>query len=277
MSMNLKKLRLCKVTGIIMIFLLLFSCEDVMEYYYGIPMQPEMLDNTEWHKLMNIFGILRPDSASVPMSFVFIEKTYPSKGASDEDQTIKNSDVMIYSYNASAQADSFKLNLYTSPVTDKWNFPRYLSSSLKPVAGQKYSLKCTNIEFPTVTCECYVPFQPKIVSGSLQITTGNISFELESDTLAYLYDIYLYSQGNFISKRLVHKDAGTFVVNWALEVHDTWNYMVIFAYDKNLASYLSTATNSFYSLNAYRPPVTTVDGGYGVFGAMNLLEINLGK
>jgi hypothetical protein len=264
-----------KVMLLVVSTFVLSSCEETLEYYYGIPMQPKFFDNSDWQKVINVFGILRPDSASVPMSFIFMEKTYPTKNAVDEDMTLTNSIVKIYSTDVLGKKDTFNLFFYESTDTTKWSFPRYISYKLRPQPGCKYRLECKNDSLPTVTCEASVPYPPEIIANSLSVDDSKIVFTIKTDSLAYLYDIYLFSSNDMISKRFVHKENKPMEVNWQFERNGDWLNMVIYAYDKNMASYLSTATNSFYTFNTYRPPVTTVDGGFGVFGAMNLLSVEL--
>lgn len=254
---------------------LLSSCEKTMEYYYGIPMQPEFFENTPWQKVINVFGILRPDSAALPMSFVYMEKTYPTKNASDEDNVLKNSSVVILETDELGKRDTFNLGFYENIDSTKWDFPRFISRKLKPKAGRRYELECTNEGLPAVHSSAIVPYVPKLIENTLKVDNKNVTFSLKDDSLAYLYDVYLFSNTSMLTKRFLHTRNSNLYVNWALERTDDWHYIAIYAYDKNLASYLSTSTNSFYTFNTYRPPVTTVEGGYGVFGAMNLLYINL--
>jgi len=39
-------------------------------------------------------------------------------------------------------------------------------------------------------------------------------------------------------------------------------------YDKNMVEYITTS-NTFFKPNAFRPAFSTVDGGYGTFGAIS--------
>jgi hypothetical protein len=212
------------------------------------------------------------------MSFVFIERTYPTKGIKeDEDITIINAKAIVCSTDISGKKDSFNLILYTSKDSGSWEFPRFVSNQLKPQPGSKYELVCRSDSLPTVRCVAYLPFVPEIIQNTLIVDGEKIKFTLVSDSLAFLYDIYLFSANDFITKRFIHKENTPLEVEWQFEKKGDWQLMTIYAYDKNMASYLSTATNSFYSFNTFRPPVTTVDGGFGVFGAMNLLEVVLSK
>jgi hypothetical protein len=266
-----------RLIALLTLLLCLVSCEKTLEYYYGLPMQPKFFEDTEWQKVINIFGILRPETSTEPMSFVFLERTYPTKGAIDEDLTITDAEATIYSTDVTGQKNTFRLNYYTSSDSGAWIFPRFISTKLKPQPGSKYELKCSSVNLPTVHCETYMPYEPRIIQNTLTVDNKSIRFTLACDSLALLYDIYLFSTNDYITKRLIHKDNKPLEVDWQFEKIGNWQLMAIYAYDKNMASYLSTATSSFYSFNTFRPPVTTVDGGFGVFGAMNLLLVDLSK
>ena len=272
---TISKMKTLKVALMLFFLALLPSCEKTMEYYYGIPMQPKFFENSDWQRVINVFGVLRPDSSSIPMSFVYMEKTYPTKNATDEDNVLKNSSVLIFETDELGKRDTISLRFYENKDTAHWDFPRFISSDLKPVAGRKYELECKNNGLPTVHSSAIVPHVPELIKNSLTVNSKSVAFSLKADSLTYLYDVYLFSYTDMLSKRFFHKEIETLEVNWALERSGDWQYMAIYAYDKNLATYLSTSTNSFYTFNTYRPAVTTVEGGFGVFGAMNLIYVNL--
>jgi hypothetical protein len=269
----IKSLKIVLLTGII---LSLSSCEKAIDYYLGVPMQPNFFEDSNWQKVMNLFGVIRPDSGTVPMSFVFIQQTFPTKGASDkEDYIIKNAEVYLYVTKNSGLQDTIKLDFYESQDTTTWKFPRYKADSLKPQAGDHYKLHCIAPELPDVTGETTVPAIPKIVDGSMNLSSQKMVLELFPDTVVYLYDIYLFSENDMTTKRFFHSSSYGLKVEWTFGKQAQWKYLAIYAYDRNLAKYMTTATNSLYSFNVYRPPITSVEGGFGVFGAMNCLFVNL--
>jgi hypothetical protein len=270
---NLGLTIIIKIMGLII--LVFSSCEKTMEYYLGIPMQPKFLVNTGWNRAMNVFGIIRPDSVNVPMSFVYLVQTTPTENDTFNDPTIRNATVYLYETNQAGITDSIQFYFYESGSENTWRFPRYIPKQLEPKGGYHYSLECRYPGLPTVTADTKMPYEPQIITSSLSVSNSEVRFDLTPDSLAYLYDIYLFSNNDSITKRYINLEHDTLKVDWQTGIQDQWKVLVICAYDKNLAEYLSTATNSFLSFNAYRPPVTTLNGGFGCFGSMNYKEYML--
>ena len=58
--------------------LIIYSCEEVADYYLGFNQQPEIIENT-FEPGLNLFGILRPDSKQgFNKSFVFVQQLWPA-------------------------------------------------------------------------------------------------------------------------------------------------------------------------------------------------------
>lgn len=56
-------MRTIKYHCLTLIFLILAAgCEKIVDYYIGIPQQPKLTEEADTDQL-NIFGVLRPDSA----------------------------------------------------------------------------------------------------------------------------------------------------------------------------------------------------------------------
>lgn len=269
--------RLIGLSFLIMTLFIISACEKTMDYYLGVPLQPSFFDKSQWHKVINIFGVIRPDSDGKPMSFVYLVQATPTKNDTFNDPVLKNASVILYETKTSGITDTINLSFVETKSDTTWSFPRYVSNKLKPEGGFHYKIFCNSPGLPVLTGETTIPFVPEIVNGSLIITSSKINFEIVPDTLAYLYDIYLFSVNDMLTKRVVRNGTDTVIVDWNLEKSEEWQILVIGAYDRNMANYMTTATNSFFNFNTYRPPVTTVNGGYGCFGSLNYQMIQLVK
>jgi hypothetical protein len=203
------------------------------------------------------------------MSFLYVQQTFPTKGAEDKDYTLKNAIVHIYTTDKLGQKDTLSLLFYEDESGNNWSFPRFISNQLKVEAGMQYQLEIKSAGLPDVKAEATMPEVPVMLPGSLSITSNNIHFSLAPDSLAFLYEIFLFSDSSFTSKIFLHEGALGQKIEWKLTINDDWKQLVVYAFDKNMAKYMTTATSSFYSFNVYRPPVSTVNGGFGCFGAMN--------
>jgi len=258
-------------------FLIISSCEKAVDYYLGVPMQPKFYDKSDWKNELNIFGVIRPDSDGKPMSFVYLVHTTPTKNDTFSDPVIKNASVFLFETTTSGIIDTIKLSYAETKSDTSWSFPRYVSDKLKPEGGTHYKIVCSSPCLPVLTGETTVPFVPEVVKGSLSVTSSKINFKIVPDTIAYLYDIYLFSANDMQNKRVIRNGTDTVKIDWIPEHSATWQILIIGAYDRNMAKYITTATNSFFNFNTYRPPVTTVNGGYGCFGSLNYKIIELAK
>jgi hypothetical protein len=147
----------------------------------------------------------------------------------------------------------------------------YRSQNLQPCAGDTYYIRCTREGLPEVTATTTVPEVPVIENDSIIISGNSIRFKIESHPSAAMYDVVLLSGSYYNSARLLQSADG----NTPVEMSFSGNFgpdsrILIYAYDTNLSDYL-TSPNIFIKPNTYRPFFTTVDGGYGCFGSMNLL------
>jgi hypothetical protein len=85
-----------------------------------------------------------------------------------------------------------------------------------------------------------------------------------------MYDIYYYTvDGNFKMIRKIPSETGNTQVE--IQLAGKLKRLVIYSYDKKMASYFA-ASNLSFKPNTFRPPFTNVQGGYGSFGSMNIYE-----
>ena len=91
-----------------------------------------------------------------------------------------------------------------------------------------------------------------------------------------MYMIYVLSGDKFSIEQLlpetINNTSVTIKPEWQIEENPV--SVFIFAYDRNLREYYTTS-NTFFKPNAYRLSFSTVNGGFGTFGAVSSAVINL--
>ena len=247
----------------------MFSCE----YYVGINQQPEFTD-TDIEEGMNIFGLLRPDfKADYNKSFVFVQKMWPVlelggytiiSDASVWVEHVEDGDTIEAIEFPMMPSDSLFSDTLYRPVTD-----------FVPLPGEKYRLICRHNELPDAMGEAVFPSKPRIVENSLSVDGRSISFTLATDTLIKMVDIYItggtYSQW---LERIVPEDQSDTEINLLVPFDPAGYQLKIFSYDANLAVYYGNSNTSL-NFNKYRTTISTLESGYGVFGALNFTEVEL--
>jgi hypothetical protein len=252
-----------------MILLSLFSCE----YYLGINQQPDFTEKNPIEGL-NIFGVLRPDSIfNYNKSFVYVQKMWPVLEM-DTFAIIHDVTVRVY-------------HIVEDIVTDSVDFPLVPSDSLfpdtlyrplerfTPQPGEHYRLMCRYPGLPDAEGELVFPGQPMVVANSLSINERNIRFRIAADTLIRMIDIYLVDPyySPFLL-RIVPSGQQDVEVELNLEVDPSGRELMIFGYDTHMAAYYGNS-NTAINFNKYRTTISTLESGYGVFGAVNFSSINL--
>lgn len=255
--------------SICLLFLNSCSKDDLIDLVIGS--QPTFIDNHPFTAGLNIFGVIRPDSVDgKPMNAIHIEKVIPAVSSTDDSTTVVDYSAAIYKTVNNRVIDSLSY-VFRYPDTTNTHQP----TDFKPLPGNRFQIVCKSPGLPTLTAETVIPNQPAIV-GNLISTTGNkVQFSIQVDTTAYLYDVYLFVGHNQYTQRILRATAGNTPITIDAKISgDTTNRLVIYAYDKNLAAYV-TAPNLFIKPNTYRPPFSTVQNGYGCFGSLNLLSKQL--
>jgi hypothetical protein len=251
---------------------MLFSCEDVTDFYLGIPMQPEFTENT-FVEGMNIFGLLRPDDFNgFNKSFVYVQQNWPILEITDSSfNIIKQADIQLFRMENEQFADT--INLPLMPPGPGFNDTLYRpQQSFNPVPGNTYRLICSHRELPTAIGETVFPSPPRIVSNSLKVNNGIISLDIESDPGIRMLDIYISGSAfTGITGRYVTSDSASVHVSFPYQGTGTLG-IEIYGYDANLASYYSNSNTSL-NFNKYRTTFSTLEEGFGVFGSLNRTAI----
>lgn len=263
-----------KITLYIILLVLImvnFGCEEATDYYLGFNQQPELTEDT-FEEGMNIFGLLRADfRADYNKSFVYIQEVYRVLD-NDDFELITDVDVKIYEIENSIVVDSFEFPLV--PPDSLFNDTIYRSlEDFQPIPGNTYRLVCVHNRLPIAIGEASFPAPPEVVEGTLIQLGHSISFSLAPDPLIKLVDVYFNSpDGGGILNRYVTNDSAATNVFVELPAGLSEPIINIFGYDLNLANYYANSNTSL-NFNKYRTTISTLESGFGVFGALNFTQL----
>ncbi len=258
-------MKLKKVFLIIAVLLANMGCEEVIEFYAGIPFQPKAI-NSEYTPGLNIFGILKAGPSYDTLNHFF--EVQQLLHLSDTAGIIINEAEIILEQISNIDS----LSIY--PLVN-YNEGNYTNSELNPDFGEQWNYVCTYDIF-TITSHTRIPNKPALLPGSMVATDNNITFTIQPDTTAFLYEVFYFNKSDYVFKRILPDNNEPTNVDLSIRFRDIEgsNQLFIFAYDKNYEKYISTS-NIFYKPNAYRPRYTTVEGGYGCFCSTASIKLEL--
>lgn len=258
----------------VLFILLLNSCEKATDFYLGFPWQPEILENTFVDGL-NIFGLLQPDdSDGSNKSFVYVQRNWPALEYTDESFTIiKNVDVRIIQKQNNAVLDTIYCPLLPSDSLFKDTLYRP-DQVFSPIPGYTYQIICDHEDVPTALGETRFPHKPQLIDNSPIISEGRIEFEVAPDEGISMLDIY-FSNEKFtgIVGRYVTNDTASSKIYFPIQGSGSSN-IDIYGYDANLAAYYANSNTSL-NFNKYRTTFSTLEAGFGVFGSLNSIQIQV--
>jgi len=239
--------------------------------------QPSTIIPTPFEPGLNVLGVLRLDDEP-GSSFFYIERAYRYQ----ELDTLEWDESFIpVITDAKVQVqgmDDTTTYIFTHDhELDRIRGQVYIDSGFTPVAREQYALTITHNELDTLTDTTLVPVKPAIESISVDTVAQTVSFQLRTTADTYLYDVYLISASDSIRYRFVNYEGdGELPINFntatgprePIEIH-------IYAYDVNLAEYLTSVIT--LKPQTYLELMTTVTGGYGVFGSVSVFKMELSQ
>ncbi len=251
------------------ILLLMQACE----YYLGINQQPKFTDENTIEGL-NIFGVLRPDSAgNFNKSFVFVQKIWPVLEM-DSFKIIPDASVRIEHIKSDTVYETFLFPLVPSDINFNDTLYRPLDHFV-PQPRERYRMICEYKDLPDAVGETTFPPPPAIVPNTIRINGREVSFSVAPDTLIEMLDIYLVAEGfGILLSRIITDDASAADIELVLPVDPVNASLKIFGYDPSLAIYNGNANTSL-NFNKYRTAISTLESGFGVFGSLNYTVIDL--
>jgi hypothetical protein len=227
--------------------------------------QPHYLEDVKHEPMLNVFGILRPDSLGfVPLSYVHLEFSFPTDNIPDS-SIVPDARVKIIKMDGTKAVDSCHFD-----YTDFGLFPtqEYRHASFFPQKGT-YRLICQKVGFPVLSAETTVPSIPVIQEESIQRQGNSLSFQILRDELVGLYEVILEGSNWLIKNRFLRPNSGDVPISLPLDgIPSGTCQLTIYAFDLNLSEYLTV--NLSIKPNIYQKDFSTVENGFGCFGAMNI-------
>ena len=260
-----------KIFNIILIFifcdvfsLLLMQCDGANPTALGP--QPTTLKETKHQPLLNVFGVLRPDTlAELPRSFVHLEFVYDAKESPDS-TLVTDADVTVVRADSSLSADSVAF-IYTE--LNNLASPEYRNTLFFPKPGI-YRLVCRKDGFPELTAETVLPHVPIIRDRHIEINDTQLSFSLIQDENVGLVEVILDGDEWQVRDRFLPPEKGDIPVTLALSPKCLGVCKLsVYAYDLNLSEYLTA--NMSVKPNVYLEGLRIVNNGFGCFGSLNVL------
>ena len=226
--------------------------------------QPHQIVETHFKPGFNVLGVLRNDG-NAGSSFLHVERVYKIQEATDDFvPTIDDAQVQIQRLSDSRVTgfgfteDSLRGKIYTD-------------STFVPWAGERYQLKVSGEDFPDVTGEVTIPPAPRIDSSSVMVNNHLLSFQTMFQPEIRLYEAYLICQNATYHLRQRSESTGPTTIAFDLTSGSgVPQSLIIYGYEKNLTEYLTAPIT--IKPQTYRELVTTVSGGYGVFGAVSVVQ-----
>lgn len=250
----------------LLIALFLTSCVKIGEFYVGLTMQPDM-DNSPFEPGLNVYGVVKCGADFDSSNYHF--EVQKMLDLMDWSEGMEVTDAQIHLTRTTQQNKnySYDLSYFKESI--------YVNEAIETLPGDRWTYRCTADSFE-VTASCTVPKLPEITNA--QITNNAVAFTVKADSTAFLYLVYVIQEENvsmeYTIPSLQVDTKFTIDLEWNLTDQPVLVYVC--AYDENLRKY-QTTSNTFFKPNAFRPSFSTVEGGYGTFGAITIQSVVLNQ
>ncbi len=262
-KISVKKMKLLSMLIFCLCLLVIMNCSSLNPVSPGP--QPHYLEDVKHEPILNAFGILRPDSLGlVPLSYVHLEFSYPTDDEPDSN-IIPDAQVEIIEMDGTTAVDS-TVFVYT----DLGIFPthEYRNTSFFPQEGT-YRLICRKEGFPVLSAETTFPSVPVIFDNKVKRQGNSLSFQIMRDEQVGLYEVVLEGSNWLLKDRFLRPKSGNVPISLSLDGIPNGSYqLTIYVFDLNLSEYLTV--NLSIKPNIYQKDFSTVENGFGCFGAMNI-------
>ena len=241
-------------------FFLLGSCVKIGEYYAGLNLQPNMTDSP-FEPGLNVFGILKTGPGLDTINHYFEVQQLLDIASWDDEINLYDASIKLKRVTAAGEAFNYNLQHTADSL--------YANTAILTAPGDRWNYVCVYDTFE-VTATCVVPNYPQLQEGTLQKEEKELKFTILADETAFMYQVYLIDGEHVWLEQKVPVEGN----NTEFNLHTDWIIsnqtclLYIFAYDRHMEAYYTTS-NTFFKPNAYRPPFSTVEGGYGTFGAVS--------
>jgi hypothetical protein len=235
------------------------GCQEIGEYYLGLNQKPELFEQEPLHGL-NVYGILKTGPGFDTLNHFFeVQQMLPIGGMYDS-LVVTDAHIDLIRTSTENEQQHYQLQHLADG--------RYSGTDLIIAPGDVWTFYCKADTFE-VTATSRIPKLPELEDEPVAGEDGILRFAIAADTTAFLHQVYVLNGDQFYTEKKVAP--GNISNAFSIQLNQPLNetlYLYVFAYDENLERYQSTS-NTFFKPNAYRPPFSTVDGGYGTFGAVS--------
>lgn len=228
--------------------------------------QPTDIIPTTFEPGFNILGVIRVDGTR-GSSFVHVQRAFRVEEATETfNPVIRNATVSVRAGNRDSSYaftfvhDSLRGDIYTHPT-------------FRAAPGQTYRLLVSNGELPNLSAATVTPPLPMVEAGSMVIEPQEILFAITNSSEARLYQVNLICETAGYSRQQMIRADQRQAFRFPLGDAEKPVRLEVYAYDAHLTEYLTAAIT--IKPQTYAETVTTVEGGYGCFGAVSKTEIPL--
>lgn len=229
--------------------------------------QPTILVDTGTESLVNVFGVLRPDSGK---SFIQVDVSYSLETADNtEPEPIPLGEVMVID---SVYSDTSYFLVDPDDSTNHY----FTLTNFCALTGHTYLVTIDIPGYPQVTGSTTVPPVPGVViahtsnPGYFQVTFAPHSGLHSFDLNLVLVDGDDSEQTKLRkTSKATGADELTVEFEWS-DISKLPQHLVIYGYERNLGEYLGTIVS--VKPQSYQPLNYYVNGGFGVIGALNFTD-----
>ncbi|MDA3816856.1 MAG: hypothetical protein PF486_05720 [Prolixibacteraceae bacterium] len=255
-----------KITISLVVSVILFAgCSDIGEYYVGLNMQPDMSE-APFEPGLNVFGIVKTGPSFDTANHYFeVHQLADLFNYEEENLIVVDANITLTRQTDGGEVFTYRPEQTTDSI--------YVDRKIEVSAGDKWFYTCSYDSF-LVESECIVPAEPHI-NNDVKLNENNLGFTIQPDSTAFMYGIYVLENDNIAYEQIlsVPGDATKIEISLGWSPEKDSGQIFVFAYDENFRTYYATS-NTFFKPNAYRPAFTTVEGGYGVFGAVSSVLVS---
>jgi len=230
------------------------------------PMPTEII-KTDFRRQLNVFGVLRADGCPGSSFFSLQRAARTAEMYADSAVFIENAEIVVVDSSSGtpiifpADQDTLQPGYYVNP-------------HFQPCVGITYTLCIQAPGYPLLTGTTSVPPQPQIDTSALIIEPGELTLPLIVHLECSKYRIALIFAEGRREKTIINTQSGRREVRiqYAQSLGDPLKIVVI-AYDDNLSRY----EENYVTLipQAYHEIISTVHHGYGCFGSVSLMTLEL--
>ena len=244
----------------LMILTFFSGCVKFGEYYAGLTKQPN-ISEADVQSGLNVYGIIKTGPAIDVKNHYFEVQRILFVWGDYDSLYVNNADVSLTRVPLSGIVENYEL---------KSGGCTYSNNAIQTAPGDRWFYRCSYDTF-IVTASCLVPNEPQLSDLVVRADSGLVDLSISPDSTAFMYNVYLLSDSthSYIEKKIPVKGVETdYRIKLDWDIRGKMLVLFVFAYDKNLEKYYTTS-NIFFKPNAFRPYFSTVDGGYGTFGAVS--------